>query len=306
MGKLILHPESVQNLELLQKTMLAGNYSKRSITTYLREIRYICAYFPDLSPKEWNDKHIIDYMSYLKTVHQVSYSKCKMTAQSVAFFFRHVLKRPYDVPSKLYPKREFKLPNFLTKEEMQKLIESCRSPKQAAIIELFYSSGLRLDELRMLKMTDIDSKNNRIFVRCGKGRKDRVTLLSKRVVETLRYYYVAQEVKPKVYLFEGQKPGEPMWAGSIQHSVRLAYKYAGLSHKGHKVHALRHSFATHLLDAGIDIHTIKELLGHSDIKTTMVYLHLQTSKRNLIVNPLDELFKPDNQIANIPKNTPLV
>lgn len=306
MEKIILHPESVQDLELLQKTMIAGNYSKRSITAYLREIRYICAYFPDLSPKEWNDKHIIDYMSYLKTVHQVSYSKCKMTAQSVAFFFRHVLKRPYDVPSKLYPKREFKLPNFLTKEEMQKLIESCRSPKQAAIIELFYSSGLRLDELRMLKMTDIDSKNNRIFVRCGKGRKDRVTLLSKRLVETLRYYYVAQEVKPKVYLFEGSIIGEPMHSRSIQHSVVLAYKYAGLSNKGHKVHALRHSFATHLLDAGIDIHTIKELLGHSDIKTTMVYLHLQTSKRNLIVNPLDELFKPDNQIANIPKHTPLV
>jgi site-specific recombinase XerD len=286
--------------------MLAGNYSKRSITAYLREIRYICAYFPNLSPKEWNDKHIIDYMSYLKTVHQVSYSKCKMTAQSVAFFFRHVLKRPYDVPSKLYPKREFKLPNFLNKEEMQKLIESCRSPKQAAIIELFYSSGLRLNELRMLKMTDIDSKNNRIFVRCGKGRKDRVTLLSKRLVETLRYYYVSLEAKPKVYLFEGSVVGEPMHSRSIQHSVVLAYKYAGLSHKGHKVHALRHSFATHLLDAGIDIHTIKELLGHSDIKTTMVYLHLQTSKRNLIVNPLDELFKPDNQIANIPKHTPLV
>jgi site-specific recombinase XerD len=263
-------------------------------------------YFPELSPYEWNDKYIINYMAYLKTVHHASYSKCKMTAQSVAFFFRHVLKRPYDVPSKLYPKREFKLPNFLSKEEMQKLIESCRSPKQSAIIELFYSSGLRLDELRMLKMTDIDAKNNRIFVRCGKGRKDRVTLLSKRLVETLRYYYVAQEVKPKVYLFEGQKPGEPMWAGSIQHCVRLAYKYAGLSHKGHKVHAIRHSFATHLLDAGIDIHTIKELLGHSDIKTTMVYLHLQTSKRNLIVNPLDELFKPYDQIANVPKLTSLV
>jgi site-specific recombinase XerD len=306
MEKIILHPESVQDLELLQKTMIAGNYSNRSIIAYLREIRYICAYFPDLSPKEWNDKHIIDYMSYLKTVHQVSYSKCKMTAQSVAFFFRHVLKRPYDVPSKLYPKREFKLPHFLNKEEMQKLIENCRSPKQAAIIELFYSSGLRLDELRMLKMTDIDSKNNRIFVRCGKGRKDRVTLLSKRLVETLRYYYVSSDLKPKVYLFEGSVIGEPMHSRSIQHSVVLAYKYAGLSHKGHKVHALRHSFATHLLDAGIDIHTIKELLGHSDIKTTMIYLHLQTSKRNLIVNPLDELFKPDNQIANIPKHTPLV
>jgi integrase/recombinase XerD len=158
----------------------------------------------------------------------------------------------------------------------------------------------------MLKMSDIDSKNNRIFVRNGKGRKDRYTLLSKRVVETLRYYYRKQIPKPKVYLFEGAKPGEPMWGSAIQCTVRQAYKHAGLSHITHKTHALRHTFATHLLDNGIDIHTIKELLGHSDIKTTVVYLHLQTSKRNLILNPLDELFKEDNQVANIPKETPII
>ncbi len=301
-----MHPQSEEALRLLQKTMIAGNYSPRSIATYLREIRYICAYFPDLSPQQWTDAHIIDYLHYLKTVHQVSYSKSKMTAQSVAFFFRYVLKRPYDVPSKLYPKQEFKLPHYLTKEEMQRLINSCRSPKQKAIVELFYSSGLRLEELRLLRLTDVDSKNNRLFVRCGKGRKDRYTLLSKRVVETLRTYYRNQKVKPLVYLFEGIRPGQPMWAGAIQWTVRQAYNHAGLSHKEHKTHALRHSFATHLLDAGVDIHTIKELLGHSDIKTTMIYLHLQTSKRNLIVNPLDELFREDDQIANIPKSTRLL
>jgi integrase/recombinase XerD len=301
-----LHSQSVELLERLQKTMIAGNYSPRSIATYLREVRYVCAYYPDLSPNQWTETHIIDYMAYLKLVHKVSYSKSKMVAQSVAFFFRHVLKRPYDVPSKLYPKREYKLPHYLTKEEMQQLISACRSPKQKAIVELFYSSGLRLEELRLLKLTDIDSKSNRIFVRNGKGRKDRYTLLSKRVVETLRNYYRTQKVKPLVFLFEGKTPSKPMWAGAIQYSVRLAYKYAGLQHKEHKTHALRHSFATHLLDAGIDIHTIKELLGHCDIKTTMVYLHLQTSKRNLILNPLDELFKQDDQIANIPKENPLV
>ena len=301
-----MHPQSEEALRLLQKTMIAGNYSPRSIATYLREIRYICAYFPDLSPQQWTDAHIIDYLHYLKTVHQVSYSKSKMTAQSVAFFFRHVLKRPYNVPSTLYSKREFKLLHYLTKEEMQRLINSCRSPKQKAIVELFYSSGLRLEELRLLRLTDVDSKNNRLFVRCGKGRKDRYTLLSKRVVETLRTYYRNQKVKPLVYLFEWIMPGQPMWAGAIQWTVRQAYNHAGLSHKEHKTHALRHSFATHLLDAGVDIHTIKELLGHSDIKTTMIYLHLQTSKRNLIVNPLDELFREDDQIANIPKSTRLL
>jgi len=301
-----LNVQSVEALELLRKTMIAGGYSAKSITVYMREVRFLCQYHPLVSPDKLSDNHVIHYMAYIKTVHNASYSKCKMAAQSIAFFFRHILKRPYDVPSKLYPKREFKLPHYLTKEETQLLINSCKSPKQKAIVELFYSSGLRLNELRMLKMSDIDAKYNRIMVRGGKGRKDRYTLLSKRVVETLRKYYKLLEVKPKVYLFEGQTPGVPMGDGSIQTCVRMAYKYAGLSHKEHKVHALRHSFATHLLDAGIDIHTIKELLGHADIKTTMVYLHLQTSKRNMIVNPLDVLFNDDNQIANIDKNTPLI
>ncbi len=301
-----LNLQSVEALGLLKLTMVAASYSRSSITAYLREIRYLCAYFPDLVPDEWTDSHIIQYMAYLRTVHHASYSKCKMTAQSVAFFFRHVLKRPYDVPSKLYPKREFKLPHYLTKEEVLKLIESCHSTKQRAIVETFYGSGIRLEELRMLKLTDIESKNNRIVVRCGKGRKDRYTLLSKRLIETLRNYYRMQQQKPRTYLFEGQKPGEPLHSRSIQHSVVMAYQNAGLSAKGHKVHALRHSFATHMLDAGADIHTIKELLGHSDIKTTMVYLHLQSSKRNLLVSPLDELYNPDNEIANIPKNQALL
>ena len=301
-----LNLQSVEALGLLKLTMVAASYSRSSITAYLREIRYLCAYFPDLVPDEWTDSHIIQYMAYLRTVHHASYSKCKMTAQSVAFFFRHVLKHPYDVPSKLYPKREFKLPHYLTKEEVLKLIESCHSTKQRAIVETFYGSGIRLEELRMLKLTDIESKNNRIVVRCGKGRKDRYTLLSKRLIETLRNYYRMQQQKPRTYLFEGQKPGEPLHSRSIQHSVVMAYQNAGLSAKGHKVHALRHSFATHMLDAGADIHTIKELLGHSDIKTTMVYLHLQSSKRNLLVSPLDELYNPDNEIANIPKNQALL
>jgi len=301
-----LNLESVEALGLLKLTMVAAGNSRSSITAYLREIRYLCAYFPDLSPDKWTDRHIIQYMAYLRTVHHASYSKCKMTAQSVAFFFRHILKRPYDVPSKLYPKQEYKLPHYLTKDEVLKLIENCRSDKQRAIVETFYGSGIRLAELQMLKLTDIESKNNRIFVRCGKGRKDRYTLLSKRLVETLRNYYRTAQQKPKTYLFEGQKSGEPLHSRSIQHSVVMAYQYAGLSEKGHKVHALRHSFATHLLDAGVDIHTIKELLGHSDIKTTMVYLHLQSSKRNLLVSPLDELYKPDNEIANIPKNQTLL
>lgn len=286
--------------------MTAGGYSPKSIVIYVREIRYFSEYYPALPPEEWNEQHIIEYINYLKKVHQVSYVKCKLFAQSVAFFFRHILKRPYDTPSKLYPRREFKLPTVLSADEVKQLLDSCFSLKQQCLIELFYSSGLRLEELRLMKMCDIEATNNRIKVVNGKGKKERYTILSKKCLENLRKYFQNSEVKPKEYLFEGQTPGMPMHARSIQHSVNEAYKKAGLQAKTHKVHALRHSFATHLLDNGTDIHTIKELLGHSKIETTMVYLHLQVSKRNMLVSPLDSLYKPANEIGLIEKTQMLL
>jgi integrase/recombinase XerD len=191
-------------------------------------------------------------------------------------------------------------------EEIKKLLANCFSVKQRCLVELFYSSGLRLEELRLLKMADVESSQNRIRVNHGKGNKQRFTILSKICLENLRKYYQQSEIKPKVYLFEGQIPGQPMHARSIQHSITLAYSKAGLAHKTHKVHALRHSFATHLLDNGTDIHTIKELLGHSKIETTMVYLHLQSTKRNALISPLDALEKPANEIALINKNKMLI
>jgi integrase/recombinase XerD len=121
----------------------------------------------------------------------------------------------------------------------------------------------------------------------GKGGKDRITLLPKGLLNELREYY--KQYKPKVYLFEGQVAGKPMNDRSIQHAIRQCMKQAGLEQFNFSAHTLRHSFATHLLDQGNDIHTIKELLGHSKIETTMVYLHLQQTKRAALVSPLDAL-----------------
>jgi site-specific recombinase XerD len=121
----------------------------------------------------------------------------------------------------------------------------------------------------------------------GKGGKDRYTILSKSLLEELRFYY--RQYRPKVYLFEGQLAGKPMNDRSIQHAIRQCMKQAGLEQFNFSAHTLRHSFATHLLDMGNDIHTIKELLGHSKIETTMIYLHLQQTKRAALVSPLDVL-----------------
>lgn len=169
--------------------MTAGNYAKRSIIVYTREIRFFAEYLPDVGPREWNEQHIIAYMNYLKKTLGASYSKHKMFAQSIAFFFRHVLKRPFDTPSKLYPRREFKLPSVLSQEEIKQLLDGCGSLKQRCLVELFYSSGIRLEELQYLKMTDIEAKQNRIRVNNGKGKKQRYTILSQKCLLNLRKYY---------------------------------------------------------------------------------------------------------------------
>lgn len=290
----------------LEKVMVGGNYAPRSLITYAREIRFFGEFYPDVSPFDWSEQHILEYMTYLKKTLGASYSKHKMFAQSIAFYFRHILKRPFDTPSKLYPRREFKLPCVLSQEEIQKLLDTTISLKQRCLIELFYSSGLRLEELQYLKMNDIEASQNRIRVNHGKGKKQRYTILSPQCLKNLRKYYQYEEVKPKVYLFEGQTPGKFMNSRSIQHAVKMVYEKAGLSHKERKVHALRHSFATHMLDNGVDIFTIKELLGHSKIETTMVYLHLQTSKRNTLVSPLDTLRQSKNEIELIDKKINLL
>ena len=153
---------------------------------------------------------------------------------------------------------------------------------------MFYSSGVRLEECSRIKLTDIDSKNMRIKVVQGKGNKDRYTLLSACALTTLREYF--RKHRPLTYLFEAKtNKGKGVHCRTLQLQVELAMKQAGFKDKGFSAHTLRHSFATHLLDTGTDLHTIKELLGHSNISTTMIYLHLQTHRCSRIVNPLDHL-----------------
>lgn len=273
--------------------MTVGGYANRSIGNYLREMRFIFEYYPDTRPSQLTAEQIEKYICYIKEVFRSGHDKCRMVASSVSFFFKQVLKRPYDLPSKLYPRKGFKLPNVMTTDEVWKLLSHTQTIKQKAIIELFYSSGVRLEECSLIKLTDIDSKNMRIKVVQGKGKKDRYTLLSPTTLLTLREYFLKH--RPVTYLFEGQTKGKPIHCRSIQHSVKQVMKQASLEHKDYSVHTFRHSFATHLLDTGTDLHTIKELLGHSNISTTMIYLHLQTHRCSRIVNPLDHL---NNQQGN--------
>jgi site-specific recombinase XerD len=256
-------------------------------------MRFIFEYYPDVSPADLSAEQIEVYICYIKKTFNSGFSKCRMVASSVSFYFKQILNRPYDLPSKLYPRRGFQLPNVMSIDEIRQLLAIPSALKQQAIIQLFYSSGVRLEECSRIKITDIDSKNMRIKVVGGKGNKDRYTLLSSFALTTLRQYFLKH--RPVTYLFEGTKKGKGMHTRSIEFNVEQAMKQAGFKDKGFSAHTLRHSFATHLLDTGTDLHTIKELLGHSNISTTMIYLHLQTQRCARIINPLDQL---NNQQPN--------
>lgn len=155
------------------------------------------------------------------------------------------------------------------------------------IVALLYSTGLRVSEIIHLRIADIDSKNMRIKVVQGKGAKDRYTILSEAVLLELRAYYV--QYRPVEYLFNGQGKGRRYSQRSIQKVVEAAIVKAGLANKDYSVHTIRHSFATHLVDNGTDLHTVKELLGHNSLTTTLQYLHMSNRRIQGVVNPYDLL-----------------
>jgi len=277
-------------LQQLNAVLTAKYYSPRTLLNYTREMRFIFAHYVDLMPESIVSKDIIAYINFIVKEHEVGRAKCHQVAQSCSFFFKHVMPSPFIIPSQFYPRKENKLPQVFSKEQVKQLISVITNYKHRMMISLFYGTGLRMNELVNLKMCNIDSKAFQIKV-TGKGNKDRFTLLPKQLLEDLRKYYLQD--KPQTYLFEGQTKGKPMHSRSVQHFVQRYVAMIGLGGKDYSAHTLRHSFATHLLDAGTDLHTIKELLGHSNIATTMIYLHLQQSKRAGLISPFDSMENND-------------
>ena len=253
----------------------------------MQEMRFIFAHYPDLLPGSITSRNITSYVNFIMKEHGVSREKCHQVAQSCSFFFKYVLPSPFVIPSQFYPRKENKLPKVFSAEQVKQLLSVITNLKHRMIVSLFYGTGLRMNELRNVRLCDVDSKAFQLKVVAGKGNKDRFTLLPKNLLPELRQCYLQH--KPSVYLFEGQKKGMPMHERSIQHFIQRYVTMISLGGQDYSAHTLRHSFATHLLDAGADLHTIKELLGHSNIATTTIYLHLQQSKRAALVSPFDTI-----------------
>lgn len=270
--------------------MLANRYSPKSIKVYIVEARYLLSYFHLKDPHSLEQSDVIDYIQWLQLHYRCSWTKIHLCCCGAKFLFRKVLCKPLNLSFALYPRRDHKLPVVMTAQEVEKMFSLVPRLKQRLVLKVIYSAGLRLSELAALRIDDIDSANMRIRVRNGKGYKERYTLLSKPLLEELRTYY--KLYRPQVFLFNGQQKARPLSERIIQLTMDQACKRAGFT-KHYSIHTLRHSFATHLLEAGVDLPTIQKLMGHSHIRTTTIYLHVQCNRMKTIPNPIDRMYETD-------------
>lgn len=275
-------------LEELQRR----NYSTGTIEVYLRAVEDFARYFGK-RPDRLSQEDLRKYHLYLIQDRKLAVRTISVQIAALRFFFVKTLRRPYlqlDLPN---PKRRLHLPDVLSLNEVARLLQSAATRYHHVILMTLYSAGLRRAELCRLKVSDIDSERMVIHVRQGKGGRDRDVKLSPRLLEVLREYW--RWMKPKTYLFPGmvrqRRQDKPLAAKSLWFMVQQAAKRAGIRKKV-SPHTLRHSWATHLYEGGEDLRFIQIQLGHSDLKTTSIYLHLSPHRLQSVQNPLDSLSLP--------------
>jgi integrase/recombinase XerD len=238
------------------------------------------------SPDRVSEQEVQNYLLHLMEERKLAWSSCNIVAQGLKFFYRVTLKRPqaqFWIPRARQPQ---KLPQILSCEDVAALIENTTNLKHRAILMTAYGAGLRLNEICHLKLIDIDSARMTIRVEQGKGAKDRYTLLSPRLLTDLRRYW--RLYRPKEWHFTSRDPARPIGQHTVHRIYHAAKSRAGITKEG-GIHSLRHAFATHLLESGVDIHTIQRLMGHGHISTTMRYFHLARKHLTGTTSPLELL-----------------
>ena len=285
---MIQYPLNANNLLALvafKNMLLLKGYSPNTIRNYCNEFHLLLRLLGKRCVNDLNKDQVMSYLLWLLEKKGCSETKVHTAVNALKFYFEKIAGREkefYDLPR---PKKPFKLPAVLAEEEVMAIIKQISNIKHRAMIMAGYSAGLRVSEIIGLKPGNIDSKRMMIHIQAAKGKKDRMVPLAKRLLETLRQYYL--QYKPEVFLFEG-RPGQPYSVRSVQEILKVAKEKAKVSKKG-SVHMLRHSYATHLMEAGTDIRIIQELLGHNSIRTTMLYTHVSRKDISRIESPLDKL-----------------
>ncbi len=271
--------------EKMIRVMELKNLSHHTKKAYLAAVRGLYKYYRQ-SPEDITDTMIEDYLLYLKNEKGNAPGSCRSVLNGLRFFYTHVLQRQIVVTFSL-PQKPRKLPTVLTQEQIWKIICAPKHFKHRMVLMTTYAAGLRASEVMRLKPLHIDSKRMLIKVVGGKGRKDRYTMLSPKLLDELRTYYRA--CRPQTYLFPSnyhKAKNTPLTYESVRSIYDKARDKTGIK-QGAGIHTLRHSFATHLLEAGYDIRKIQVLLGHTKLSTTMVYLHVSRETLSKVPSPLD-------------------
>jgi integrase/recombinase XerD len=271
------------------------NYSDDTIRHYLRDVEDFARHFGK-RPDQLGLEHVRQYQAYLLKVRKLAVGTVVNRVAALRFFFVRTLRRPEFREFLPYPRDRRRLPDILSREEVASLINATSNLFRRALLMTLYGTGMRRSEVAHLRVKDVDSQRMLIRVHEGKGGKSRDLPLSPALLETLREYWHWR--KPKTYLFSTRYtrlgPDHPISDKSVWHACNDARQHAGIT-KRVTPHTLRHSWATHLLEAGTDLRTIQVLLGHGDLETTAQYLHLSQKHLHAVLNPIDELALCDVQ-----------
>lgn len=271
----------------MNNDMVLRGLAAKTRQSDLGSVRDLAKYY-HRSPDRLTDKEVQTYLLHLSQERHLTPSSCNVAVNGLRFFFLKTLRHKrsdFEIPT---ARRPHKLPELLSRQEITRLFAVTKKSKPRAVLMLAYGAGLRVSEICHLRIQDIDSEQMTIRVEQGKGAKDRYTLLSPRLLKELRLYWKHDRPRKSTFLFPSRQGNGSLHPTSAQKMYYAAKAKAGITKKG-GIHMLRHAFATHLLEAGTDLYTIQQLLGHRHISTTMVYFHLARSHLTGNTSPLDLL-----------------
>jgi site-specific recombinase XerD len=273
---------------MIEDMQLRG-LSERTQESYVRAVRQLAEHYSK-SPDQLSEEELRQYFLYLKNEKHASRSTCTLALCGIKFFYEHTLHKDWPTLSFVRPARERKLPVVLSREEVCRILGCLRRPHYRVCLSTIYACGLRLQEGVQLQVADIDGARKLLHVRLGKGAKDRYVPLPERTLEMLRAHWITH--RHPVWLFPAQKgvtPATgPMCESGVQRAFRAALQESGIQKRA-SVHTLRHSYATHLLEAGVDLRVIQVYLGHSSPSTTALYTHLTHKTEVLATEAVNEL-----------------
>ena len=266
----------------LERELRIRGFSSKTVKAYLH-YNIALLKFKSKSPKNINSDDIKEYLLYLKNKN-LSNATLNVAINATKFYYTQILRRKFFVNKEIIrTKKSKKLPEVFIKDEIKKILATIQNVKHKLILAMMYSSGLRVSEVINVRVGDLDFENNILKVKLAKGVKDRITILSKKIVRILKKYVKNKETGD--YVFESVR-GAKLSERSVQKIFTQALKKSEIKKKA-SCHSLRHSFATHLLESGTDIRYIQELLGHKRLETTQIYTKVANNKLKNIKNPLD-------------------